>query len=281
MSSRQIVSSAICRLLKDYASNPLMHLREINLQVHLGNLILAGMAAAQHPLDSEALLVAPGPKPKANWVGEGRGKVLRVQHELKIGKAESGTEANNRKKTDIVLLRDAQATDPVRLTCEKFGPLDVIASIEAKDVEAVIEIKAACSADPAQRHLFRKDIAKLLEIESVFSACPNASYHFVLIDKSIPIEPFTANWGGKPAVDEWELGDPEHVFVQASGSRKKMTSPRWNFLKVRPRPDSPDKHVHVWSLSPKVKPRLRYCTEACRVEGQGVDACAASAPLGP
>jgi hypothetical protein len=151
-------------------------------------------------------------------------KTSRVQLELKVG----GT-----KKSDIVVLR---ADRKPRLTCWPGGPTDVVAAIEPDDVEAVIEMKAAPSRDPAQREAFRADIQKLDDLRGKH---PHIQCYFVLIDKSLPVPGATCD-PCQSAIEDWPLELPRKLqesIGEDSGS-----------------------FVEVWDLAghPEPKPRIRY-----------------------
>jgi hypothetical protein len=92
--------------------------------------------------------------------------------ELKIG---------GQQRSDIVLLR---SDGPIQITRYAQGHNDVVAAIRSEDVDAVIELKACCSADKAMRHGCRLDIQKLVELP----ATSGIRRYFVFIDKSLPMD---------------------------------------------------------------------------------------------
>jgi hypothetical protein len=109
-------------------------------------------------------------------------KTNRTQLEMKIG----GCECLSHGKTDVLLLK---SSGPVKLTCHRHGPTDVIADIDADDVDAAIEIKACPSSMSGQRHKCRADVTKLYQL---VHAHPGIQAYFLLLDKSVSIPELAA-----------------------------------------------------------------------------------------
>lgn len=119
--------------------------------------------------------------------------------------------------------------------------MDIVAHLPLENIEAVIEIKAACSADPAQRAKFCSDVVKLLRLPSDHEV----ERHFVLVDKSLPLGPTGLHKRfieKKPPVLNWHEGG-EFVVPDLEPAV----------------PNGPS--VHLWDLEPLpgggAKPRQR------------------------
>jgi hypothetical protein len=237
------VEDAIIRLLNEYIDNPLLYLREANQQCRLQNLISENLSA-NNKLHCQTEIFSNSKDGKL----VGAGLTCRVQEELKVG-------SGKRDVSDIVVLREAGSKSPVKLLREKYGALDIIAKIRNEDVDAVIEIKAACSADPEQRHLFRKDVVKLLGIakaDDETSICRKLSLHFVLIDKSLAVGAVDILLN-KDQKQTWWKGAPQTCRGEESPQLRVVDDVS---------PETP--FVHVWTIEPdndgKVTWKLRYCT---------------------
>lgn len=227
------VASAIENLFTEYRTAPLRFLREINLQVRLGQLIEKELELRDAPLVTSATLSKVGKK--AQSLMPVTTPVFRIQHEMKV--------ADGKEKSDIVVLK---AEHPVSLLRGKMGALDVVAAIPARDVEAVIEVKAACSADREQRHLFRKDVSKLHQLR-LSATDGDFEMHFVLFDKSIPIGQHTHEHGPKP-VDPWEKEDTYAIAYKSSNGPAIHPSPQLDLSDPLPYRESDQRLVHVWDM---------------------------------
>ena len=127
------------------------------------------------------------------------------------------------------------------------GHLDIVSKISATDVAAVIEVKAACSADLQERHKFRCDVDKLLKLASraADSAVTVPQLHFVLVDKSLSA-PGHGRSNKQPRRDWFtELETDVAGWTLRGQERFWANSPRIRMLAAEPtgRP-----FVHVWTL---------------------------------
>jgi hypothetical protein len=104
----------------------------------------------------------------------------RTQLEIKIG----GCGCVSHGKSDIVLLK---STGAVKLTCHRHGPADVVAAIDANDVDVAVEIKACPSSMREQRLKCCNDVKKMYRL---VKAHPNIRAFFLLLDKSVSIPEF-------------------------------------------------------------------------------------------
>ena len=244
----QQVESSIRDLLNDYLRNPLRFMREVGQQVYLRELILAKL----NPNECSVKLLDHGkdkPVPVPIW------KLQRVQLEAKVEAIKGSADD----RSDLVVLRPGQ---PIQLTRFPNGALDIVARVNPEDVECVIEIKTACSADKSQRHLFRKDIDKLWRL------VPSAPFdrHFVLIDRSlalahVPKMPERRTKYPPDAVDHWHTELPAEFKCWTDKVRSECwdDSPKPRLLKdTIPRPS---RCVTVWDLSAEtgeLAPRRRW-----------------------
>lgn len=255
MSTRQApVETAITALLTTYIQQPVQAMREIGLQSKLRDLIAKSLepdccGVQVVDVDCEDL----GACPVSGW------KVDRVQLEAKVWQADSPTSD----RSDLVIFRSGRS---VTLTRYPNGVLDIVSRVRADDVETVVELKAACTFDKGQRHLFRQDIRKLWDL------APNAVFdrHFVLIDKSLPVSltpPLPARKRAPQAipVNGWHTED--EAKIRGEWPPKALDECWLN----SPRPTLHDaapvgrRFVHVWDLAssngaPAV--RHRYATFA-------------------
>lgn len=211
-----LLASQIHRLLDGYVEHPLRYMRERNLQVRLGHLIEAALGPDER-LSAVEVLVGSLHSYRTS------DRVMRVQHELKIKEAQG-------QQSDIVLLRNATPADPIQLTRERNGHLDIVAATRAGDAEAVLEIKAACSADPNERRKFRADVTKLHEL---IQACLREGVqapecHFVLIDKTMSVREH-ASCADRKRDLQWDLAE-ERPWSWAGAGRLGKS------------------HVHVWDF---------------------------------
>lgn len=248
------VETAITALLTAYIGQPVQVMREIGLQAKLRDLIASSLEPNYCDVrivdvDSESL----DARPVSGW------KVDRVQLEAKVWQAGSPTGD----RSDLVVFRSGRT-----LTLTRFpnGALDIVSRVRADDVETVVELKAACTFDKGQRHLFRQDIRKLWDL------APNAGFdrHFVLLDKSLPVSttpPLPTRKRALQAapVDGWHTED--ETTVREDWPLKAMNECWLN----SPRPTLHDaapvgrRFVHVWDLAfsdgaPAI--RHRYATFA-------------------
>lgn len=248
-----VTAAAIRKLLIGYVAAPLRHLREINSQVHLGNLILDELHSRGEPIEVTATVSTDGSG--LIRIVRSDTPTLRVQHEMRVQGAKlEGASKLTREKSDIVLLKAAPAE--VHLRRERNGVLDVIAPISVTSIDAVIEIKAACSFDPEQRHLFRMDVAKL---QALLDASEGTApeFHFVLLDKSLPVGPHIQEFGPLP-VDSWECGAPGGRQLKRKGAIAFEPSPQLALSAVI----SSEPVIHVWDLDPDLVVRHRVCSAA-------------------
>ncbi|WP_431103074.1 hypothetical protein [Roseateles noduli] len=236
-----IFASAIRTLFDEYQEAPLRFLREINLQVRLGRLIEEQLEKSNASLDTFGTLSDGGAG--VGGLVQLATPVFRIQHEMKVT---GGKEAS-----DIVVLKSEHQ---VRLSRAGNGTLDVVAAIPACDVEAVIEVKAACSADPEQRHLFRNDVRKLHQL-SLNANADEFEMHFVLVDKSIPIGQHLVEHGKTP-VDPWEVGFPDAVAYKGSAGPKIYASPQITLMAPA---EEQRRRINVWDMCPEGRLRHRVC----------------------
>lgn len=229
----KIVNECIQSFLAEYMGSPILHLRESSTQSQLRDLIQKKI----EPKESFATVKDANSKTADTC---GTGNVYRTQEEMKVGEIA-------KQRSDIIVFRSSNESDPIHLFREKNGALDIIAKTRIEDIEAVIEIKAACSADKSQRQLFRKDLFKLLEITPTNE---KLSRHFVLIDKSVPTSNFKEI--EKKPKPEWWLpeGDPQEQT-----------------LKMEDNPPKNKPFVHVWWIAHNkecehAKVEQRYCIYA-------------------
>jgi hypothetical protein len=183
--------------------------------------------------------------------------VDRVQLESKLWQA--GSTASDR--SDLVIFRSER---PVTLTRYPNGMLDIVSRVRAEEVEAVVELKAACTFDKGQRHLFRLDIRKLWDL------APNVAFdrHFVLIDKSLPVlcaPPLPARKRAPQVapVDGWHTEDEAEIrekWPPKALNECWLNSPRPTLHDVAP---VGRRFVHVWDLASRAgapEVRHRYAT---------------------
>jgi hypothetical protein len=178
--TRTIIQKAIKRVLSEHVDQPFLFLREIGLQARLWCLLREELK----DIDCE---VCERPRQTPLFKFTNSFQTSRVQLESKVGGPE---------KSDLVVLR---ADPKPRLTCHAYGPTDVVAHIDPKDVEAVIEMKAAPSWYPKNRQKFAADMRKLSNLQT---KSPGIQCYFVLIDKSVAV-PGAASERCRSPEEEW------------------------------------------------------------------------------
>lgn len=246
-------AAAIRDLLTEYMNAPLRYLREINLQVRLGNLMLEKLRERGDAVDTQVTVSKCGRGAKSAVLSDT--PTLRVQHEMKV-RPSTGLAKD---RSDIVLIKPEPAE--VHLKRARNGALDVIAPIALECIDAIVEIKAACSFDPEQRHLFRSDVAKLRKLLAAALPEQKLEAHFVLIDKSLPVGPHTQYFGPAP-VTVWERGAPGGLQVRRTVNRQKVVglepSPQLTLETLR---QGHQRGVHVWDIGLDLTVRHRLCTD--------------------
>lgn len=224
--SAAAIEQAITTVFGEYVNNPLLYLREANIQFRLLQAIKETL------IGDDCAHASVIDRKRGTEVGQGR--VGRVQAELKPG-------GGNTCVADLVVLRTATEESPVKLLREKNGALDIVAEVDPNDLDAVIEIKAACSADPMQRLLFRKDLNKLSEIGKKRMSATPVQLHFVLIDKSVALGKIETV-ANKPAVDTWWKQE------RLGTKNANLVSETYSFDASGEKPAS-ERFIHIWTLA--------------------------------
>lgn len=241
------VAACIESLLTDYRAQPLSLMREIGIQARLHRLLQRDLAD-----ETCRMQVRTGDSRRRQPVATCY-LAERVQMEVRVTNADG----HGPEKSDIVVLRSTRDEQAMPITATRYanGAFDIISKIDIADAAAVIEVKAACSADFQQRHLFRCDLNKLLELRKACEAqSASPELHFVLIDKSVAISGRpTEGFGVDPLVramprHDWHVESEQFLGTQTErGVREFWTnSPRALLLDATP--DS-RAFVHVWEMA--------------------------------
>ncbi len=218
------IAKAIDIFLEEYIRSPFQYLRESSAQARLAELVKSQLRRAQEPLEVAAQVTLD--KPHKHFSHGNVLKTNRTQLEMKIGRC--GCDAHG--KTDVLVLK---AAGPVNLTCHRHGPTDVIADIDAEDVDVAIEIKACPSSMNGQRHKCRADVTKLYRL---VEAHPKIHAYFLLLDKSVSIPKLAAV--SKPKHKDWleDMND-----------------------RIRRKPPARRAFVEIWDLdADSLRPRRRF-----------------------
>lgn len=228
----EVIEQSIEALFDLYRGHPLRLMREIGIQTRLASLIQTGLA---QPF-SRAQIV------NGHAIHDTEDTVERVQMEIRVEvPGHSGREAS-----DLVVLRHSE-NEAVALTLYPNGHLDIVAKISARDVAAVIEIKAACSADRQERHQFRLDVGKLLSLASRIRLHGGIvpQMHFVLVDKSLSVGEHDRS--RMQPRREWftELTTEVDTWTDLGQERFWTNSPRIQVGSTEPAHTA---FVHVWTL---------------------------------
>lgn len=222
-----------------------MYLREINLQAQLQRLVSDELCKRGESCLTTVAISDCGQGVKRAVLSDT--PTMRAQMEMKI---RLPGQVMAKERWDLVLLKPAPAI--VQLTRAVNGSLDVIAPVNFESVDAVVELKAACSFDPAQRHLFRQDVLKLQTL--LLHTGSDLEVHFVLVDKSIAFGPHVRDLT-RAAVDSWEQGAPI-VWRKRLGSAGVLDQPSPQLMLQEPGPELPG--VHVWDLTAAGDVRHRF-----------------------
>ena len=226
----KLIGRCVKELLEEYLIEPAMYLRELNLQAQLAKKI--EVAIGRRNLTTMASVVPHVESMRArdwrlaNAAPQMCHRVSRVQQGLKIVNV----------IPDIIVLRKRDAHDPIELRLAGMGAVDLIAPVRLCDVDSVIEIKAACSADANSCNAFKFDVRKLFRLlpHDPEGSCP--SLHFVLIDKSLPVGRFN-KVEKRAQVDEWHSDQRKLRKGRSRVSNFTMSN-------------SPLPTVSIWDLTP-------------------------------
>jgi hypothetical protein len=173
--TRMPIARAINTFLIEYIQCPFQYLRESSAQARLAELIKSELKREKVPLAVAAAVTLD--RPHRHFFHGHRLKTNRIQLEMKIGRCQCESHG----KTDLLLLN---AAGPVNLTCHRHGPTDVVADIDAEDVDVAIEIKACPSSMGGQRKKCRADVTKLYDL---VKAHRGIRAYFLMLDKSVSI----------------------------------------------------------------------------------------------
>lgn len=247
------IDLAISELIEGYQREPLRLIREIGIQAQLRQVL-------QQRLNE----VCSAQIRQGRRLNPTRHTVERVQMELRV-QDESG---HGPQKSDVVVLRSTQNAEPITLTRYPNGPFDIVSKLPLKDAAAVIEVKAACSADPQQRHLFRCDVSKLLDLaEACPPGQPHPALHFLLIDKSIGVDDHPAFADRMPILD-WHAEPQDRLDDLTDHGLEEfwLASPRIELKTTQPE-NGP--FVHVWMMNhihgkADGAPLHRYASRCCQ-----------------
>ena len=174
------ITSAINTFLKECVRSPFQYLRESSAQARLAELIKTELRRKNAPLEVAATVKLD--KPHRHFFYGNAFTTNRMQLEMKIG----GCRCDSHGKTDVLILN---SVGPVNPTCHRHGPTDVVADIDADDVDVAIEIKACPSSMSGQRYKCRADVTKLYRL---VHAHPGIQAYFLLLDKSVSIPELAA-----------------------------------------------------------------------------------------
>lgn len=236
------VNESISDFLKEYIENPIRFMREYGLQVHLRNLIQKKIEASERSKCKARIR-----QDKSNNAPiETEHFVERTQLEVRIQPTRKDSKfITGKEMTDIVVMRGDDS--PITLTCYRMGHLDIVAKVDICDVDTAIELKAACSSDKDQRHAFRLDIEKLLNLaKEAKKAGKRLIPHFVLIDKSLSIRGIAESSKQLAQSNWYEVSKSENRKWKGKGGVKFVnSSPIPVLLDNEP---SNESYVHVWFL---------------------------------
>lgn len=219
------IASAMNAFLKEYVRSPFQYLRESSAQARLAELIKTELRRAEAPLKVAAVVKMD--KPHKRFSHGNRLTTNRTQLEMKIGRCECDVPHG---RTDVLVLN---AAGPVNLTCHAQGPADVVADIDAEDVDVAIEIKACPSSMGGQRDKCRADVTKLYEL---VRAHREIQTYFLMLDKSVSIPRLATV--SSPKHREWLTDMDRPVHAKRPARRA---------------------HVEIWDLDEdSLRPRRRY-----------------------
>ena len=177
---------------------------------------------------------------------------LRNQHEMKV-RPPNGPPIE---KSDLVLLK---SNITLQLQRARNGALDVIAPVHIHCIDAVVELKAACSADPEQRHLFRLDVEKLQTVLKNTPADQQIEVHFVLVDKSLPVGLHITHDTRSAATPIWQRGTPGARRIKIKVDKKAILFDEKSPQLVLRESRGKERLVNVWDLDCDLNPRHRVC----------------------
>lgn len=227
------IEESIGDLFAVYRQHPLRLMREIGIQTRLANLIQGKL---EEPFCRARIVKSK----RKDYVSTDT--VERVQMEVCI----EVKDYRSLEASDIVVMRPS-GTQAVSLKLYGNGHLDIVSKISAQDLAAVIEVKAACSADLRERHKFRLDVAKLLALATRIDAkgWVVPQMHMVLVDKSLSVREHKHS--NKQPEHDWHTENDDDVQTWTDRGQEMfwVNSPRIQLLETEP-DDGP--FVHVWTL---------------------------------
>lgn len=246
------ISCAIRKLFRAYHANPLALMREIGIQARLHSLIQ--QEVGHEPCRVQVRLGdgTSAPQPTQFWIE-------RTQMEVRV----TNSRGHGPKKSDLVVLRSTSGdgVSPITATRYANGPFDIVSKLHLRDVAAVVEVKAACSADFSARHSFRLDLEKLLELaEACAYGETYPELHFVLVDKSAAIQLEHEGYGARPVphrspIQDWHVETECQLNSQTARGRLQFwDGDESKGIKPSPRMTMSDTapvgapFVHVWQL---------------------------------
>lgn len=195
MNPKHASAYAIQELLNVYIGNPLLLLRERAWQ---GRLISFIQAKLETPLAQVTIGRAPRLRYPANFQYATTGVMERTQPEVRC------TPLTANEAIDVVV-----TGTKVQLMCYPHGPLDVVRTIDVKDLEVAIEIKASPSKNRGEIKKYGADIEKLRRIKNENE---QVECHLVLIDKSVDLSDF-----GYGCLTGWNAGEKVSIEQVLSG----------------------------------------------------------------
>lgn len=191
------IARAIHQSISSYIANPYLLMREWGLQAGLATNLqqhLSIKLTSLKVLDQSKKLLSVHDrfphlgKPLMTERTQGEVRIQCAPDSVEVGGRGATCDADqtrrNARCTDLVVLRVADASNPISYTCYGNGIVDIVRKVSAADIFAAIEVKAACSADYRQRQAFRRDLLKLIDLKR---RAPAIECHFVLFDKSFGV----------------------------------------------------------------------------------------------
>ncbi len=242
------LDKACRRIFADFIQNPLLLLREINLQARLQSIIQEELHVVGYPTTVPAKITKVKPNTEKGWNSPRYIPLQSTQLEIKI----SGCEINSENKaikaikgrkgrTDAVIFKNEKK---VGLTREGNGALDIISCINLEHIAAAIEIKAAPSHFGSIPEGLREDVRKLLKLKKCSEEQKQTlQAHFLYFDKSLSIAEYESPV--KPKAWHKETKKPE-----------KPEKPKFTIKRKKPT----EPFVHIWDIFDN-EVRLRYAVE--------------------
>lgn len=219
--SANLIGAAIDEMLREFVEQPFLNAREYDYQAVLFAKLRARFP---HPVPMR-FVMNPSTASEHEWIAP---KTARVHGESCIG--QKGI-TNGYVNVDLIVFHDGMVTLP----CHEHGPTALQETVQLADLDAVIEVKNAPSANLQQAREFVNDIARLARLQQQNQ---RLLCYAVVIDQSISLPSAKArkvrprNWLALVAGLRAHSATPDRPFVEVCYVSPADLAPARTFFSV-------------------------------------------------